>query len=143
MASDKKTPKTDAVEAAETVEAPKKSRWAQMRDEARAKAAEKRKAQKPYMFDGTEPPTPVYPPTSTEHVALLARVFDKNAEVTEGEMLHVLHALFNDSFDTIWAVIKDEPVEVIFDLFQDVVSYVQDSGVLPSDDEVADVAGGA
>lgn len=116
----------------------KKSRWAQMRDEARAAAEEKRAAIAPYEFDGTEPATLVYPPDSVEQVTALARLLDSKLGMRDGEIRDLFEALLGKSFGPIWDVIKDEPATVLWPLFDDINNHFQ---AVPADE--VDAQGGA
>ena len=120
-----KTPKTAAKTAAA------KSRWATMRDEAREAAAERRAKIAPYEFDGTEPATLVYPPDSVDQVTALARLMDSEQGMRDGEIRFLFETLLGDSFAPIWAVIKDEPANVLWPLFGDINDHFQ---AVPADE---------
>lgn len=100
-------------------EAPKKSRWATMRDQARAE----HRPLPPYEFDGTEPPTLITAPDTVERATALARLIDTKGRVHERDARDLFETLCGPAFDAIWAVVKDEPAEVLMPLFQDINSH--------------------
>jgi hypothetical protein len=122
---------------AATVEtdAPKKSRWATLRDEARAK----HKALPPYEFDGTTPPTLISAPDTVERATALARLIDSKGRVDERDVVPLFESVCGAAFDTVWDVIKDEPMEVLFPLFADINTHFSS---IP-DDEGDDLPGNA
>lgn len=94
--------------------APEKSTWLQMRDEARA--TRKRKRKRPYMFDGTTPPTPIYEPDTVWQVLTLAALLD-GQEMPVGRIRELFEAMCGDGFDAVWNVVRGEPAEVLWPLF--------------------------
>lgn len=117
----------------------KKSRWAQMRDDARRKAAEQRAEIEPYEFDGTEPATLVYPPTTVEQITSLARLLDSKLGMRDGEIRDLFEALLGEAFTPIWDVIKHEDASVLWVLFEDINNHFQEA--VPADE--VDAQGGA
>ncbi|QSE72193.1 hypothetical protein [Rhodococcus sp. PSBB049] len=89
-----------------------KKRWQELRDKSRARM----EVQEPYMFWGIEPPLPIHFPTSAEKVFEL-QAFFKRSEV---DPIGFLKILLGDQFDTVWAEIKDEGVELLFGLINDI-----------------------
>jgi hypothetical protein len=120
MAAAKKTAEPAVVEAddpvVDEVEAPKKSRWAKMRDEARAK----HKPIEPYEFDGTEPPTLISSPDSVERLTALTEMIDGQGSFDFANLRPMFKALCGESFDAVWVVVKDEPADVLLPLFEDI-----------------------
>lgn len=109
MPAAKKPATTEASE----VEAPK-SRWATMRDEARAK----HKPRPPYLFDGTEPPTEISAPDTADRGTALAQLLDRG--ISDGEVRRLFEVVCGDAFDAVWEVVGPEPIEVLFPLFQEI-----------------------
>ncbi|WP_157978675.1 MULTISPECIES: hypothetical protein [Nocardia] len=101
------------------VEAPKKGRYATLRDEARGK----HKPLPPYEFDGTEPPTLISAPDTVERATALARLIDSKGRVNERDVVPLFESVCGPAFDAVWDVIKDEPMEVLFPLFADINSH--------------------
>ncbi|BAD58764.1 hypothetical protein [Nocardia farcinica] len=116
--------------------APAKSRWAQLRDEARAKQGEVT----PYLFDGTEPPTPIYPPTTVEQVTAMAQIVDSNGDFDVANLRRLFEITCGDAFPAVWPVVKDEPFEVLFMLVGDMNDHF--AGV-PAGEVAGDLPGGA
>lgn len=118
-----------------TAAAPAKSRWLTLRDEARAK----RGTVEPYMFDGTEPPTPIMSPTTVDQVTAVAEIMDGNGDFDVTHMRRLFQIVCGDAFDAIWQVVKDEPFEVLFLLVNDMNEHFY---AAPGE-EAADLPGGA
>ncbi|MFF4027008.1 hypothetical protein ACFYY5_29585 [Nocardia elegans] len=116
--------------------AAKKSRYAQLRDQARAR----HKAIEPYMFDGTEPPTPITAPDTIERTTALAELVDSEGRF-DSRRIKALFAVVcgDDAFYAVWSVIKDEPAELLLDLINDINEHF--NGV--PGDEGDDLPGGA
>ncbi|WP_280389796.1 hypothetical protein [Nocardia wallacei] len=133
----KTAPKTakpaEPVEAVEA-EAPK-SRWATMRDEARAN----HKPVPPYEFDGTEPPTLITAPDSADRVTALAQLLDGEGDVAPGDIRRLFEVVCGPAFDAVWRVVGPEPFEVLFPLFRDINNHFQ---AVPAEDG-DDLPGGA
>lgn len=118
-----------------TTVAPAKSRWAQLRDEARAKQGEVT----PYLFDGTEPPTPIYPPTTVEQVTAMAQVVDSNGDFDAANIRRLFEIICGDAFPAVWSIVRGEPFDVLFMLVDDMNSHF--SGVPGA--KAGDLPGGA
>jgi hypothetical protein len=127
------TPRKPAAKT-EEAEAPK-SRWATLRDQARAK----HKPQAPYIFDGCEPPVEVTAPDSVERVTALAELLDRDGQFEFQRIRPLLQVLCGDAFPAVWAVVKDEPAEVLMPLIQDINDHFN---AVPGD-EGNDLPGGA
>ncbi|WP_306365304.1 hypothetical protein [Nocardia sp. CC227C] len=114
------------------VEAPKKSRWATLRDEARAQ----HKPKAPYIFDGCEPPVEITAPDSIERLTALLELVDRKGEVDPTRMRDLVRTVLGDAFDRVWAVIKDEPAEVLLPFIGDISDHFdadpgEEAGALP------------
>jgi hypothetical protein len=105
---------------------PAKSRYAQMRDAARAK----QKPVEPYEFDGTEPPTLITMPDTVDRVTAVAEMLD--GDIGYGDMRRLFAAFCGDAFPTVWAVIKNEPFDVLIDLVTDMNAHFN---AVPKDDD--------
>ncbi|WP_433677975.1 hypothetical protein [Nocardia sp. CA-119907] len=116
--------------------APVKSTWLQMRDEARATRQRKRK--QPYMFDGTTPPTPVHEPDTVWQVLTLAALLD-GQDMPAGRIRELFEALCGDGFEAVWAVVKDEPAEVLWPLFDAINTHFN---ALPDPAQAGELPGG-
>ncbi|WP_109523561.1 MULTISPECIES: hypothetical protein [Nocardia] len=112
------------------------SAWMQMRDEARATRDRKRKP--PYMFDGTNPPTPINEPDSVWQVLTLAAVLD-GEDVEVGRIKELFEAMCGDGFERVWAVVKDEYIEVLWPLFDAINKHFN---ALPAPEQVGELPGG-
>ncbi|WP_063023810.1 hypothetical protein [Nocardia niwae] len=123
-------PRTKAVEKTEV-----KSRWATMRDQARAK----HKPLPPYEFDGTEPPTPITAPDSVERATALAALIDQEGNFDPHNLRALFETVCGPAFPAVWSVVKDEPAEVLFPLINDINDHFQS---VPGEDG-ADLPGGA
>lgn len=97
------------------VEAPK-SRWAAMRDQARAE----HKSRPPYLFDGTTPPTLITAPDTAERATALAQLIDAKGEIHDRDIRRLFEIVCGDAFDAVWAEVGPEPAEVLFPLFADI-----------------------
>jgi hypothetical protein len=111
-------PAVKAVKAVELVEAvePKQSRWASLRDQARAE----HKPREPYEFDGTEPPTPITAPDTVERVTAVAELVDRNGGFDFGSLRKLFAAVCGDGYPAVWNVVKDEPAPVLMLLINDI-----------------------
>lgn len=116
--------------------APEKSTWLQMRDEARASRKQKRK--RPYMFDGTTPPTPIHEPDTVWQVLTLAALLD-GQDMPAGRIRELFEAMCGDGFEAVWAVIRAEPVEVLWPLFDAINRHFSS---LPDPEQVGELPGG-
>ncbi|MCD2099533.1 hypothetical protein QNA24_30255 [Rhodococcus qingshengii] len=136
----KKTP-------AKNVKLDAKAKWRKRVEEARAKDAAFRNEVEPYRFYGVSDdfePVDIYPPRSIEQFTVLARVKDPNVPLTDGEMRDVLRILCGpEAWPAIWPEIKNEHVQLMFDLLNEIDEHFSDITALPSADEVDDVPGGA
>ncbi|MBF6333321.1 hypothetical protein [Nocardia transvalensis] len=112
------------------------SRWVQMRDDARAERKRKRKP--PYLFDGTTPPTPIHEPDTVWQVLTLAALLD-GQQMPAGRIRELFQALCGDGFDAVWAVVKDEPAEVLWPLFEAINTHFN---ALPDPNQVGELPGG-
>ncbi|WP_062989957.1 hypothetical protein [Nocardia anaemiae] len=115
---------------------PAKSTWLQMRDEARATRRRKRK--RPYMFDGTTPATPIHEPDTVWQVLTLAALLD-GQDMPAGRIRELFEALCGDGFEAVWAVVKDEPAEVLWPLFDAINTHFNS---LPDPKQAGDLPGG-
>lgn len=111
--------KTQApVEPVEVVEPPK-SRWATLRDQARAE----HKPRPPYAFDGTEPPTLITAPDTVDRVTAVAELIDRNGEFDYSNLRRLFALTCGDAFPAVWTVIRDEPIEVLLPLIEDIQAH--------------------
>jgi hypothetical protein len=115
--------------------AAKKSRYAALRDQARAR----HKAITPYMFDGTEPPTPITAPETIERATALAELLDNDGHFEYQSIKRLFATVCGDAFDAVWPVIKDEPAELLLMLINDINTHFDNP--VPGD-EGADLPGG-
>ncbi|WP_063045995.1 hypothetical protein [Nocardia pseudovaccinii] len=115
---------------------PGKSTWLQMRDEARATRQRKRKH--PYMFDGTTPATPIHEPDTVWQVLTLAALLD-GQDMPTGRIRELFEALCGDGFEAVWAVVKDEPAEVLWPLFDAINTHFNS---LPDPQQAGELPGG-
>lgn len=106
---------------------PAKSRYAQMRDAARAK----QKPAPPYEFDGTEPPTLITMPDTVERVTAIAELLD--GQLGFGELRNAFAALCGDAFPAVWNVVKNDPFEVLVELMNDMNQHFN---AVPEDDDL-------
>ncbi|WP_067839674.1 hypothetical protein [Nocardia lijiangensis] len=118
------------------VSAPEKSTWLQMRDEARATRKQKRKP--PYMFDGTTPATPIHEPDTVWQVLTLAALLD-GQDMPVGRIRELFEALCGDGFDAVWAVVREEPAEVLWPLFDAINRHFN---ALPDPKQAGELPGG-
>ncbi|MGW4769862.1 hypothetical protein ACWEO2_17680 [Nocardia sp. NPDC004278] len=107
-----------------------------MRDDARASRKRKRKA--PYMFDGTLPPTPIHEPDTVWQVLTLAALLD-GQDMPAGRIRELFEALCGDGFNAVWAVVKDEPAEVMWPLFDAINTHFNS---LPDPQQAGELPGG-
>ncbi|MFD3594269.1 hypothetical protein ACFWU5_16195 [Nocardia sp. NPDC058640] len=110
------------------------SRWAKMV----ADAALAREKTEPYMFDGTNPPTPVHEPVSSEQVLAFAELIDKRGSIDPANLRRLVAAVLGDSFDAIWAVVGRADAHVLLPLLEDINEHFHS---LPT--EAGDLPGGA
>ncbi|MFE7745377.1 hypothetical protein [Nocardia sp. NPDC057455] len=118
-----------------TDDTPVKSRWAQMRDQARAQ----HKPRDPYEFDGTEPPTLITAPDTVERATALAALIDQEGSIDPANLRPLFETVCGPAFPAVWSVVKDEPAEVLFPLISDINDHFN---AVPGD-EGADLPGGA
>ncbi|MGW5520001.1 hypothetical protein [Nocardia africana] len=115
--------------------AEKKTRYAELRDQARGEY----KPTAPYMFDGTEPPTPITAPETIERATALAELLDSDGNFEYQSIKRLFATVCGDAFDAVWPVIKDEPAALLLMLIQDI--NVHFGNAVP--EEGADLPGGA
>ncbi len=96
-------------------EAPK-GRWATLLAEAEAQ----REPREPYMFDGTNPPTPVHEPVTAEQVTAFAELIDRRGGIDPANVRRLVQAVLGDSFDRIWQVVGRADANVIIPLLEDI-----------------------
>ncbi len=113
-----------------------KSRWAKMRDEARAN----HKPTAPYLFDAVDPPIEISAPDTVERVTALAELVDGKGEFEYKVLRRLVAAICGDAFDRVWAIVQDEPFEVLFALVSDMSDHF--NGV-PDAEAGDDLPGGA
>ncbi|MGV9950134.1 hypothetical protein [Rhodococcus aetherivorans] len=94
-----------------------KSRWAEIRDKARANA----QAVPPYLFDGTNPPTVITMPDTVERATAMAEY--AQGGLRKVDLRGAFKVLLGDSFDAVWSVIADEHVSVLEMLFNDITDH--------------------
>ncbi|TDP29758.1 hypothetical protein [Nocardia ignorata] len=110
------------------------SRWAKMR----ADAEQAREKTEPYMFDGTNPPTPVHEPVTSEQVLAFAELIDKRGSVDPANLPRLIKAVLGDSYDAVWDVVRTVDANVILPLLEDINAHFHS---LPT--EAGDLPGGA
>ena len=115
--------------------APKKSRWAALRDQARAQ----HKPIAPYEFDGTEPPTLITAPDTIERATALAELVDSDGRFEYNSIKRLFAVVCGDAFERVWEVVKGEPVELLLMLINDINEHF--GNIVPGD-EGADLPGG-
>ncbi|MFE5290332.1 hypothetical protein ACFRAQ_35730 [Nocardia sp. NPDC056611] len=96
--------------------AAKKSRYAMLRDQARAKHV----AREPYEFDAVDPPILITAPDTVERLTAIAEMIDNEGEIDVANLRRIVAAICGDAFGKVWAIIKDEPAEVLFAFVNDV-----------------------
>ncbi|MFD6400824.1 hypothetical protein [Nocardia sp. NPDC060249] len=101
--------------AAKKINPAAKSRWATMRDEARAN----HKARPPYLFDAVDPPIEISAPDTIERVTAMAELIDGKGEFEAKALRRLVAAICGDAFDKVWAIVEDEPFELLFALVGD------------------------
>lgn len=112
----------------------KKSRFATMRDQARAK----HKVQTPYEFDAVDPPILITAPDTVDRALAIAEMIDNNGATNVSELRPLLAAICGDAFDAVWAELKNEPIELLFDFVNDLNEHFN---AVPGD-EGAELPGG-
>jgi len=114
------------------------SRFARLRDEARAKA----KKVEPYVFDETAtPPVVIEAPNTVGKLTRIAAIFDADQGRFEiGNMMALFETLCGDAYPVIWPQIENEPIEVMQDLLDDINDHF--GGILGGVEDT-DVSGGA
>lgn len=113
-----------------------KSRWAQMRDQARAE----HKPTAPYLFDAVDPPIEISAPDTVERVTALAELVDGKGEFEFGTLRRLVAAICGDAFDRVWVIVQDEPIEVLFALVSDMADHFN---AVPDSKVGDDLPGGA
>ncbi len=74
----------------------------------------------PYEFDAYEPPVLISPPVGIERTLMLARLADSAGMVSGEDLPDMIEALVGeDAFPKVWAVLRDEPIEVTLALIDD------------------------
>lgn len=106
-----------------------KSRFAELRDQARAN----RKVTEPYMFDGTEPPTPILPPDTVDQVTAVAQIMDRDGDFDIADTRNLFAIICGEAFPAVWQAIKDEPLELMFLLVNDINDHFN---MVPEDDDL-------
>ncbi|MBF6326590.1 hypothetical protein IU451_29260 [Nocardia cyriacigeorgica] len=106
-----------------------KSRFAELRDQARAN----RKVTEPYMFDGTEPPTPILPPDTVDQVTAVAQILDRDGDFDIADTRKLFAIICGEAFPAVWSSIKDEPLELMFLLVNDINDHFN---MVPEDDDL-------
>ncbi|MFE3052371.1 hypothetical protein [Nocardia sp. NPDC059239] len=112
----------------------KKSRFATLRDQARAK----HKAQEPYEFDAVDPPILITAPDTVDRALAIAEMIDNNGAANISELRPLLAAICGDAFDAVWAELKNEPIELLYDFVDDLNKHF---GSVP-DEDGAELPGG-
>lgn len=102
---------------AKSTDAPKVSRFAQLVAEAKKEYT----APAPYIFDAYDPPIEISAPDSLERSLALATLHDTQGHVSPEELRPMLEALVgDDAFPVVWAAVRNEPIEVVFALIEDI-----------------------
>ncbi|MBF6358203.1 hypothetical protein IU449_27275 [Nocardia higoensis] len=115
--------------------APQKSRWAQLVEESTAGYEPK----PPYMFDGTNPPTPIHEPVTADQVTALAALIDSKGRVDVSRVRELFEAVCGDSFQRVWDVVGRAHSDVLIPLFIDINDHF---GAVPGEKAGADLPGG-
>lgn len=113
-----------------------KSRWATMRDQARAN----HKPAEPYVFDAVDPPIEITPPDTVERVTAVAELVDGKGEFEYKVLRRLVAAICGDAFDRVWAIVQDEPFEVLLALVSDMADHFN---AVPDSKAGDDLPGGA
>ncbi|MFE2994080.1 hypothetical protein ACFXG4_03560 [Nocardia sp. NPDC059246] len=113
----------------------KKSRFATLRDQAR----KIHKAKSPYAFDAVDPPILITAPDTVERVTAIAEMIDSSGDANVSDLRRLMAAICGDAFDAVWAEIKDEPIELMFTLVNDMNAHF---GAVPADGEADELPGG-
>ncbi|WP_157224905.1 hypothetical protein [Nocardia thailandica] len=111
-----------------------KSRWATMRDEARAN----RTPREPYAFDAVDPPILITAPDTVERATALAEMIDAKGGIDSAHLRRLIAAICGDAYERVWEIIRDEPAEVLFALISDMNEHFN---AVPGD-EAGDLPGG-
>lgn len=113
----------------------KKSRFAQLK----AEAKKDYEPLPPYEFDAVDPPVYITEPDSLERSLALATLLDSKGSVAVKDLKPMIEALVGAAFPTVWAEIRDEPIDVALALVHDINRHFD--GIAP-DDSAEDVPGG-
>lgn len=95
------------------------SRFAALQAEARAKQAKV----EPYMFDAVEPAVPISPPSTVEQVLAVAEMLEGADDPDVSQYRQMFAIMCGDAFPVVWNAIKDEPVELMFLLVDDMTRH--------------------
>lgn len=107
---------------------PKLSRFEQLRAEAKKELP----VFEPYVLDETlDPPLVIEPPIGLDAQLTVLGMADKNGDTEIRNVKPMLHALCGKSFDRVWDLLKDEPIEVAEAVVQDMWKFF-DEQVLDS-----------
>lgn len=112
----------------------KVSNWDKLVKEARGDYSE----QEPYLIDAFDPPIVVTAPDSLERTLALATLVDQRGKIEIDKLRQYMEALFGDSFEDVWDLIKDQPPTVAMALMQDINDHFNDG----ADDGADDLPGG-
>lgn len=113
----------------------KKSRWDQLRDEAKKDYV----AKSPYLLDAYDPPVEISAPDGLERSLALAKLTDTRGAVAVQDLTPMIAALVGDeAYPAVWHLIKDEPVDVALALIRDINDHFNDG----ADDGADDLPGG-
>ncbi|WP_280465240.1 hypothetical protein [Nocardia brasiliensis] len=109
-------PKKTTAKVAAKVTEPALSRFAQLEREATATVEPK----PDYMFDGTNPPTPIKEPVTAEQVTAFAQLFDQRGGVDVAHLRDLFAAVCGDAFEPVWAVVGRKHFNVLMALIGDI-----------------------
>ncbi|CAM4323123.1 hypothetical protein NONI108955_20775 [Nocardia ninae] len=116
--------------------APKLSRWAQLKAEAKKNYT----PAEPYEFDAVDPPVLITAPDSLERSLALASLLDSAGTVAVRDLESMIAALVGrEAFPVVWDAIRDEPVEVTMALVEDINQHFDDDA---PDESAAELPGG-
>jgi hypothetical protein len=115
---------------------PKKSRFAQLKAEAKANYT----PLPPYEFDAVDPPIYISEPDSLERSLALATLLDSKGSVAVTDLSPMIEALVGrEAFPVVWAEIRDEPIDVALALVHDINQHFDEAA---PDKSAAAVPGG-
>ena len=113
----------------------KKSRWDELRDEAKKDYV----AKPPYLLDAYTPPIEISAPDGLERSLALAKLTDTRGSVAVQDLTPMIAALVGDeAYPAVWHLIKDEPVDVALALIRDINDHFNDG----ADDGADELPGG-